>query len=255
MEIFANHAHVMPNSVVQGGELENLIRLMGECEISKTVTFAPFSSDVPNANTWLKKQIEKDERFVGFGTVDFSRNDIKDQVVQIRDYGFKGIKLHPAYQKFGVMCEKAQAVYAAAEELGLVLSFHTGIHWHRIRDYDVKLFDEVAYNFKNLRFTMEHVGGYAYYYDAIGVLCNNWNVFAGFTSIFDWVDNKFWYLDKKQIYDIIHLIGASRCVFGLDFPYNDVQKTKNAIQFIKDLAISEEDKSMILGGSLKSLLG
>jgi predicted TIM-barrel fold metal-dependent hydrolase len=252
MEIFANHAHVMPS---KGGELKDLIALMGECEISKAVTFAPFPQDVENPNEWLKKQIAGDSRFVGFGTVDFNAGNFKDQVERIADYGFRGIKLHPAHQRFAIMCPEAQEVYAAAEERGLVLSFHTGIHWHRIRDYDVKLFDEVAYNFKNLRFSMEHVGGYAYFYEAIGVLCNNWHLFAGFTSVFDWEMNKYWYLNEKQLHDTVHLIGASRCIFGLDFPYNDVQKTKIGIDFIKNMQISEEEKALILGGALKLFLG
>ena len=133
---------------------------MGECNISKTVTFAPFAQDFENPNLWLKNEINHDERFIGFETIDFTRSDIKEQVYQIKDYGFKGIKMHPAHQKFAIMSDKAQEVYKEAEETGLIISFHTGTHWHRIRDYYVKLFDEVAYNFKNLHFTMEQVYKY-----------------------------------------------------------------------------------------------
>ena len=82
------------------------------------------------------------------------------------------------------MSEKAFEVYGQAEKLGLLLSFHTGIHWHRIQDYNVILHDEIAYHFKNLKFTMEHVGGYAYFDQAVGVLCNNpKTTFAGLTSV------------------------------------------------------------------------
>jgi predicted TIM-barrel fold metal-dependent hydrolase len=90
--------------------------------------------------------------------IDFAKDNIKEQVEKIRDFGFKGIKMHPAWQRFNVMCDKAQQVYAAAEELGLFVSFHTGIHWHRIKDYDIKLYDEVACTFPKLNFSMEHIG-------------------------------------------------------------------------------------------------
>ncbi len=254
MEIIASHAHPMPSYVFQNGGIEELIRLMGETGISKAVTFAPFSFYVPNPNEWLKGEIKNDPRFIGFGTVDFTKGNLKEQVYQIRDYGFKGIKMHPALQKFNIMCDKAQQVYAAAEELGLLVCFHTGVHRYRIKDYDVKLFDEVAQFFPNLRFSMEHVGGYAYFYEAVGVLCNSPNVYAGFTSIFDWEKHKYWYLNDKQIHDVVHLIGAERCIFGLDYPYSDVEETKKAIDFVMNMQISEADKKMILGGTLKSLL-
>ena len=256
MQIFAHHAHVMPKgSMRSDGTVDDLKRLMDKCGINGVVTFAPFYQNVENPNEWLGREIGLDPSFIAFGTVDMTRADVKDQVEKIRDMGFKGIKLHPAHQKFNLMCERAQEVYAKAEELGLVLSFHTGIHWHRIKDYNVLLYDEIAYNFKKLKFTMEHVGGYAYFNEAVGVLCNNGNVYAGLTSVFDWEMNKYWYLNDKQLHDLVHLVGANRCIFGLDFPYNDVEKTKAGIEFIKNMRISEEDKKWILGESLRSLLG
>ena len=255
MEIFANHAHVIPGETMKNAGISDLARLMEECGISRSVTFAPFPNKCPNenSNTWLYGQIKNDNRFVGFGVLDFDKDNIRDQVYQIKDYGFSGIKMHPAYQKFPIMCEKATQAYAAAEELGLVISFHTGVHNHRILDNDVKLFDEVAYNFKKLRFTMEHIGGYAFFYDAIGVLGNNRNVYAGFTSIFDY-DSPRWYLTEQQLHDTIRMIGANRCAFGLDFPYNKAPLIQKGIDTIMNLNITEAEKEMILGGTLKALL-
>ena len=42
------------------------------------------------------------------------------------------------------MGDKACEVYSAAQENGLFLSFHTGLHWHRIADYQPLLFDEAV---------------------------------------------------------------------------------------------------------------
>ena len=85
--------------------------------------------------------------------------------------------------------EEAQQVYAKAQELGLFLSFHTGLHWHRLADYNVLLFDEVAWHYPRLRFSMEHIGGYHFFRDALAVICNNRRaaeyptVYAGWTSV------------------------------------------------------------------------
>jgi predicted TIM-barrel fold metal-dependent hydrolase len=40
-------------------------------------------------------------------------------------------------------------------------------------------------------------------------------------------------------------------MFGLDFPYNGIEKTQKAIDRIKNLPISEEAKKGILGENLK----
>ena len=92
--------------------------------------------------SWLAGAIKGDESLVGFGTIDFDSGDIAGQVNRIADFGFRGIKLHPAYQEFNIMGDKACEVYSAAQENGLFLSFHTGLHWHRIADYQPLLFDD-----------------------------------------------------------------------------------------------------------------
>lgn len=255
IKIFANHAHVFPKSFREDGTVDCLKALMDVCGIEKAVTFAPFSDMVENPNQWLFRELKGENSLFGFGTVDFSKDNVKDQVDEIAALGFRGIKLHPAYQKFNLVSQKAFEVYARAEEHGLVISFHTGIHWHRIQDYNVVLHDEIAYHFKNLKFTMEHVGGYAYFDQAVGVLCNNpENTFAGLTSVFDWEMNKFWYLNETRLKDLIHLIGADRCAFGLDFPYNDIEKTKHGIAVLYKLGLTDVEKQMIFGGTLQKLL-
>lgn len=75
------------------------------------------------------------------------------------------------------------------------ISFHTGVHRARISESHLLLFDEVAFNFKNLKFSMEHVGGYSFFYEAVAVMTNNpKNTYAGLTSVFDRGTNRCWYL-------------------------------------------------------------
>lgn len=261
MEIFANHAHIYQDGALGAswdGSINNLKRIMDECGIDKAVTFAPLPPDYRDEgihqNEWLARQIKNEPNLVGFGVIDFAKGKLKDQVDQLFDLGLKGIKIHPAEQKLKIDCPEAFEVYARAEELGLVLSFHTGVHWHRIRDYSMLLYDEVAYNFPKLRFTMEHVGGYSFFNEATAVLINSGNTYAGLTSVFDPVMNKFWYLDDKKIKDLLWLVGPKRCVFGLDTPWNDAAKVKHAIAKIKAFDLPEDEIAGILGGNLKKLL-
>jgi predicted TIM-barrel fold metal-dependent hydrolase len=254
MKIFANHAHVIPKAFMAGAEVPDLLRHLDECGIERCVAFAPFDRQCDgNQNTWLKKNLASD-RLVGFGTVNFDKPDLAGQVDEIAQLGFKGIKIHPAYQKIKVDGENAFKVYAAAEKHGLFISFHTGVHWHRISDYNQLLYDEAAYNFPNLKFSMEHVGGYSFFKQATAVLINARNTYAGLTSVSDRNANRLWYLSDGDLSDLFWLVGAKRCIFGLDFPYNKAAQTRIDIDRLLQLNLSDGDKEAIFGGVLQGVL-
>ena len=269
-KIYANHAHLFPKGTKPNADIDKLKELMSACGIEKAVCFAPFHNQMDmydvsrgqNPNDWLANEIKNEPSLIGFGTINFERDDLKEQVKHISELGFKGIKIHPAYQEVKVDSPQLFEVYEQAQEENLFLSFHTGLHWHRIRDYQMLLFDEVAFNFPRLRFSMEHMGGYSFFKEALLVMNNNsrdeiQHVFAGWTSIpmgedeFGNPRRGVWSLTDDDLCDLIYQTGTERSIFGLDFPYNDIEKTKKAIDRIKNLSIPEEAKRGILGENLK----
>ncbi len=265
--IFAHHAHVFPANIRPNGTIARLLELMDACGIERAVAFAPFSyqsgTQGAESSVWLAKEIKSEKRLVGFGTIDFD-GPIADQVKAIHDLGFPGIKLHPAAQKFDVLGERAWEVYREAERLGLFVTFHTGIHWHRIKDYQVVHFDEVAYHFPELRFSLEHVGGYHFYYEALAVILNNMrtrdgrrasNVYGGLTSVFDRNQQRYWYMGPERLHDAVWQVGAEQLIFGLDFPYNGIAETKAALRMIDELELGADDKALVLGRNLERVLG
>lgn len=261
--IFANHAHVFPNELKPEGTVDKLMEFLDECEIDKAVCFAPFSDRyheggfTGSSNEWLAKAIKGNDRLVGFGTVDFEQN-LRDEVDRIADLGFKGIKMHPPYQEFVIDGPEAFQVYERAQELGLFISFHSGMHWHRLRDNRVVLFDEVAWNFPDLKFSMEHIGGYHFFKEALAVMCNNsrrgGNVFAGWTSVGKRKKGDAWSLTDEELETVIYQTGEDSSIFGLDFPYSKPEHIKSDIERIKRLDITESCKEKILGGTLERVL-
>lgn len=269
--IFANHAHLYPKELKESGSIDKLMEMLDACEIDKAVAFAPFPLRFQESalfcdrdqNVWTAEMIANNDRLVGFGTVDVSENarPISDQVRQIFELGLKGIKLHPAAQEFAIDSPKAFEIYEKAQELGLFISFHTGLHWHRIKDYRMLLFDEITYNFPELYFSMEHVGGYSFFREALLVMCNNSrnpHAYAGLTSV-EPDENGLcgpWALTDLEIETLIHQTGEDMTVFGLDFPWNDIAYVKKAMARIRSLNISQTAKDNILGNTLaKRLLG
>ncbi|MBR3596692.1 MAG: amidohydrolase family protein [Clostridia bacterium] len=266
--IWANHAHVFPAKSKEGATVEDLKLLMAECEIEKAVCFTCFKDQYERASLpgdsldWLYGEIKDDDSLIGFGTVDFEADNIEYQMDKMISYGFKGIKLHLAFQGENILSDKAKRVYEKAQRDGLFLSFHTGLHWHRIADYKLLLFDEVAWFYPELKFSMEHIGGYHFFNDALAVMCNasrnseNDTVFAGWTTI-AMSENGLpgaWSLTDEQLRTVIHQTGNTRSIFGLDFPYNKASYVKAAIERIENLDITEEAKDGILGRNLQKAL-
>ena len=115
--IWANHAHVFPEQSKKGATVNDLKELMAECGIEKAVCFTCFKDQYARSGLpgdrldWLYNEIKDDPSLIGFGTVDFEDDDVDYQIDKMISYGFKGIKLHPDFQKFDIDCENAYKIY------------------------------------------------------------------------------------------------------------------------------------------------
>ena len=152
MEIFANHAHVFPDDVRPEGSIDALLRLLDECEIVRAVCFAPHRSKMidhgyPEPNEWLVEAIAEEPRLVAFACIRPVDDDAVERLEAAVAMGLRGCKIHPATDKFDILDDRAMDFYAAAEELGVVLDFHTGPHWYRIKHYHPLGFDEICWKY------------------------------------------------------------------------------------------------------------
>ena len=253
--VLAHHAHVFPPSVNANGTADRLLRLMDECGIDQAVCFAPFAHQVQALGidpvAWLADELKSRPRLYGFGTVDVRRRDLRDQVRRIAGFGFRGIKVHPNAQEFDMLGEAALELYGAAQDENLFLTFHSGVHHYRIRHYNVLNFDEIAWNFPKLRLSLEHVGGYSFFPEALAVIVNNIpfpprpgerpRVFGGLTSVFTPHYNRFWYMPRERLLEAVAQAGASLLIFGLDFPYNLEDNTKLGLRTLRELGLPGDD--------------
>jgi predicted TIM-barrel fold metal-dependent hydrolase len=267
--VLAHHAHVFPESVNANGTADRLLRLLDDCGIDGAVCFAPVAHQLQGTGldpvAWLAGELKSRPRLHGFGTVDLRRRDIREQVRRIADFGFRGIKVHPNAQEFDMLGESALELYGAAQDENLFLTFHSGVHHYRIKHYNVLNFDEIAWNFPKLRLSLEHVGGYSFFPEALAVIVNNIpfpprpgerpRVFGGLTSVFTPHYNRFWYMPRERLLEAVAQAGASLLIFGLDFPYNLEDNTKLGLRTLRELGLPESDLALILGGNLRRELG
>lgn len=257
--IIANHAHVFPEWSRPAGTIGELLKLMDACGIEKCVTFAPFTGNIDQCgfkpNDWLANEIKGNPRLIPFGTIDMCLTKPEEDFYRILELGFPGIKMHPAFQDFNVLCDRARRIYRLCEQHHIFLSFHTGVHRNRIKDSSLLLFDELSFDYPELCFSMEHLGGYSFFNEAVAVMTNvrknadNPRLYGGLTSVFLPSDTN-WYMDEKRMSDFFTLCGYKAAIFGLDFPYKKTEYIQKAIARIESLDIPEEAKDGILGGNL-----
>jgi hypothetical protein len=172
--------------------------------------------------------------------------------------------MHPNAQEFDILCPAALEAYGAAQELGLFITFHSGVHHYRIAHYNVLKFDEVAYQFPDLHFSLEHVGGYAFFTEALAVITNSIpfppipgrkpRVYAGLTSVFTPNYIRMWYMPPERMRELIAQVGAEQLIFGLDFPYNLDENTKTALETFTALGLPDTHLQLILGDNLREVL-
>ncbi len=260
--MFFNHAHIIPKVIKPDNSgIKDLLKISEELDLEGVVCFSPFSYQVDslglNPNKWLYEEIKNNESLIGFGTINPNLSVI-DQVKEISDFGFKGVKLHPAAQKFSVFGDWANEVYTELVKYNLIADFHTGIHWHRIKEYSPILFDEVAFKYPDLKMIFEHVGGWHYFKEMVAVIANHQrdgnHLYGGIASVLDKVNQRFWYLGVEGLKDLKWQIGGDLLIFGMDFPYNKTEQIKRDIKIINE-NFSIEVAQAILGGNLKRLLG
>lgn len=262
MKILANHAHLIPaprpGDWWPEGSVSNLLKHLDACQVDMAVVFPPFASQVENdlwkANRWALDEIRPHrDRLVPAGTINPLAPGACEVIERLHDEGIRQLKIHPSIDLHDISDPTARPFYAKAQELEMILDYHTGPHGTRLSLAKPEKFDDLAYDYPGLRLVFEHMGGRPYYQEFAAILANHrGRCFGGLTSIYN-PKNYMWHI-APFIEEVIKGLGAQRFFFGLDFPYNPVEATQRDLAFIRSLDISEEDRAMILGGNLARLL-
>jgi len=232
---------------------------MKETGISKAVIFPPFPHFCKkiDTNAWLAEQIKNEPQFIGFANIDPKQVDSVQKLKKTFESGLRGVKIHPPILKTRIDDRRNFCFYEKAEELGLPILFHTGVHGWELESYRPLLIDKIAQTFPELNIIIEHLGGEAFFNEALAVLQNNSNTYAGITTtLLPILESEWnpWYQGTERIKMVLRQIGENRVIYGTDFPYNDAAITHREIEIIKNLELNNETKNKILGGNLKKLL-
>lgn len=265
MEIVIGHCHVAakPHGRDESGRQEigtipALLRIMEEAGVSGAVAFAPFGpQDGVEANEWLCRELEKCPNLIGFAVIDPKQEGAADKLRLCAQMGLRGLKIHPPVMRTAIDDPASKPLYQAAEELSIPIVFHTGAHGWYLRNYMPILFDDVAQDHPGLPIIIAHVGGQTFFDQALAVMLNNKNCYAGLTM--EWGPSGRFpasALRPDQVDILLDTVGPSRILYGLGYPWNcdNLAALKKDIEWILGWDIPDEDKQKILGGNLTRLV-
>ncbi len=259
--MFANHCHVMPegsldSSDPQAGTVATLLDIMDELDIERAVVFAPrpkYIEDPHQANQWLWEQVCNNPRLEGIMHLNTTDSRSLAIAEEFAKKGLRGIKTHPPAYRARIDDEAAYPFYELAAGLQLPIAFHTGFHGWLLDNYRPLLIDRIAQQFPDLQIIVEHMGGWEFFGEALAVVRNNSNCYAGITSTLaaDWP----WYIPGELLRHMISRVGSERVIFGTDYPFRSQDAIRADIEVVRSICNSPEETDNILGASLAALIG
>lgn len=262
MEIIDAHAHIYPEKIaakatdtigifydikmdMPAGTADKLVEVGERAGISRYVvhSVATTAHQVRSINEFIKRECEAHPEFIGFITLhqDLTDEEIIFEVDFALANGFKGIKLHPDFQKFNIDDESAERFYRAADGK-LPILFHIGDDRydfskpHRLA--------KMAKKYPNVNFIAAHFGGYRCWHES--------EIYQGLPNVYFDTCSSLAFISPERARELIDLHGADKFFFATDFPMWDA---KGELERFNKIPLTDKEREMILAGNIKRLLG
>ena len=247
------------------GTVDGLKKSMDAAQIDLSVI-------LPVATT--AKQVEKinssaaalNEKFSGDGIISFGCihpdfTNYREELSRVKNYGLKGIKIHPVYQDTNLDDTKYMRILYRAAELGLIVVTHAGldIGFPGVVRCSPQMAKKVVDELGEFKFVLAHMGGWKNWSEVLKILRGT-KIFIDTSfstgriiprSDFRWSEEDLKLLNAAQFMEFVKVFGAERILFGTDSPWTSA---RTSIDFIKNLPLNDGDKDKILGLNAKRLL-
>ena len=227
------------------------------------VAAAVFLALSPRPETLQRFALQRPDRLFAFTFV----NPWEPEAAQtlegdVRQRGFRGLKLYPSIQAFHVWDERAYPVYERAEALGIPVLCHFGVTLDYRSDlrYSNPLdLHPVARDFPGLNFIVAHSGA-GFFRETLFLAYHCANVCVDISGSGTWMGYLPRPLTRQEVLErLLAVFGPARILFGTDSRhasegYRHWLLTEHR-RILEALRISLEDQRKILGGNMARLLG
>ena len=196
---------------------------------------------VSSINDFIAEECRQHPEFVGFGAFHQDLPDFDKAIESIITHGFRGIKMHPDFQRFNLDDAKMIPAYRAMTDAGLAVLFHMGDDRYDFSS-PVRL-ARVLEKVPDLNCIAAHFGGYRKWHEAYSVL-------RGADIHFD-ISSSLEFLSDEDAIEMIRGYGIERMMFGSDFPMWD---PKPVLDRFLSFGFSEDENRKILYENFENLL-
>ena len=247
------HAHAFPDEVAESaipyleeegdvnamhdGRIASLLNLMDRDGVEQSVIccIATRPSQFDSIISWAKQILS--DRIIPFPSFHPTDPQAVEHISQIKEEGFKGIKMHPYYQNFFLDDKKLFPAYEKISELGLILVMHTGfdIAFPRIRRCDPKQILNVLTKFPDLKMVTTHLGAWQQWSEVEEMLAGK-KIYMDISYTLDQID-------PQTARRIILKHPKEYILFGTDSPWSGAQETYKHLQA---LDLGDEREELIL---------
>lgn len=242
ISFLAEISHTEPVLKADEPDLRRSVREAGlEAAVILPVVTKPSQFDSVNQ---FASQFTEGE-LISFGGIHPDNENYKECLRKIKQYGLKGIKLHPDYQQTDFNDIRYKRIVDYASELGLIISVHAGVDIgypdpvHCTPKMSREVIDEV----KPEKLILAHLGGNNLW-DEVEELLVGQNVM--FDTAFC-----FGHIEDQQFLRIVEQHGADKILFATDSPWASQSEYAD---YLNRLSLSENDRKLIASGNAKKLL-
>ncbi len=221
--------------------VDELIERMQRAGVDRAVVF-PFNEAEPgisfaSANNFIAKaQKEHADKIIGFARLDphFREAAIMEAKRALRELGLRGIKLHPAAQKFYPDHPFVVRILQTAARFSAPVVFDNGKPEARN-----EAIAALAERVPEVTIILAHMRGEGF----IEACEGRPNVYLGTVKA-----------KPEHVLEAVDRLGAERIIAGSDSPYASMQY--EMVEKFEELeSLSDEEKALIRGGNIARLLG
>ena len=261
MEIIDAHAHIYPEKIAKkatdtigvfydiemempAGTAERLLEEGARAGIGRFMvhSVATTAHQVRSINEFIKREMAAHPEFIGFITLhqDLTEEEVVSEVNWAIENGFRGIKLHPDFQKFHIDDQVAEKFYRAASGR-LPILFHVGDDRYDFSKPERLV--RMARKYPELTFIAAHFGGYRCWDDA--------PLYKGLKNVYFDTCSSLPFISAQRARELIDMLGADRFFFATDFPMWDAE---GELERFFSIPMTDSEREMILSGNIKRLL-
>ncbi|MDE0287706.1 MAG: amidohydrolase family protein [bacterium] len=241
-------------TIEPGGRLVELLPGAPGGSVDGSSHEIPLGDRLKSFNRWLVELGKVHEELLPFVAIDPWALSPGENQAHLADLvesgGARGVKIHPVIQRFEAADERLSPAFETCAELDLPVVAHAGPSRGSVRFGEPAAFAGVLQRFPRLKLVLAHLGGGAWrdverfardfpnaYFDCSEIL--HWTGAGGGPT-------------PDRLAGLIRDIGASRVLFGSDFPWYDLD---TSIEALDRLPLAEEEKAAIAGLNAARLLG